>query len=142
MLPNTTLFTNSVTVNTAFSIRRMHYEVAIGYQEDIDQVKTIILEAVNSVDGVLKDPPAEALVVALADASVNLCIYWWTTMPQHMHILHQQDKVLTALKKTLIKNGIDLPFPTQQIILQSLPETSHGDHAHQGKALAESKAQG
>src|SRR5947199_7264381 len=62
VLPNTALFTNSVTVNTAFGKRRLEYEVAIDCKGNIDHVKKTILHIVNSVHGVLDDPPAEALV--------------------------------------------------------------------------------
>ena len=127
VLPNTSLFTNSVTVNTAFGKRRLEYEVGIDYKEDIDQVKKIILDAVNSINGVLEYPPAEALVVALAESSINIRVYWWTMMPRHMDALHLQDKVLTALKNSLIESGIDLPLPTQQIVLRTLPESGNGD---------------
>jgi small conductance mechanosensitive channel len=129
VLPNTTLFTNPVTVNTAFGKRRLECEVGIGYKEDIDQVKTLILDVVNSIDGVLDNPPAEALVAALAESTVNIRVYWWTKMPQHIHTLHLQDKVLTALKTRLVENDIDLPFPTQQILLQMLPKSDNGDHS-------------
>lgn len=119
VIPNADLFTHSVTVNTAFSRRRLQYEVGVSYKEDIGEVKEIILKAVNSVEGVLHDPPAEAFVVALADSSVTIRVYWWTTMPQHLSILRLQDKVLTILKNRLLEHGVDLPFPTQQIYLQS-----------------------
>jgi small conductance mechanosensitive channel len=139
VLPNTTLFTNSVTVNTAFGKRRMEYEVGIDFKEDIDQVKKIILDAVNHIDGVLNDPPAEALVVALADSSVNIRIYWWTMTPQHIHTLHLQDKVLTALKNRLVKSGIEFPMPTQQIVLQTLSANGNSEHSDDNKALADGK---
>ena len=139
VLPNTSLFTNSVTVNTAFGKRRLEYEVGIDYKEDIDQVKKIILDAVNSINGVLEYPPAEALVVALAESSINIRVYWWTMMPRHMDALHLQDKVLTALKNSLIESGIDLPLPTQQIVLRTLPESGNGDRSDDHKALADGK---
>ncbi|HEY4035139.1 MAG TPA: mechanosensitive ion channel family protein [Ktedonobacteraceae bacterium] len=140
VLPNTTLFTNSVTVNTAFGKRRMEYEVGIDYKEDIDQVKKIILDAVNSIDGVLDDPPAEALVVALADCNVNIRIHWWTMTPQNIHTLHLQDKVLTALKNSMVKSGIDLPMPSQQILLQTLSESGNGNHSNDSKLLVDEKS--
>jgi len=139
VLPNTSLFTNSVTVNTAFGKRRLEYEVGIDYNEDIDQVKKIILDAVNSINGVLEYPPAEALVVALAESSINIRVYWWTMMPRHMDALHLQDKVLTVLKNSLIESGINLPLPTQQIVLRTLPESGNGDRSDGHKALADGK---
>jgi len=55
VIPNSELFTNSVTVNTAFENRRLEYDV-IGYGDDIDLAKQLMLEAIHSVNGVLKDP--------------------------------------------------------------------------------------
>jgi len=43
------LFTNSVTVNTAFEHRRLEYDV--GYGDDIDTAKQLMLEAIHSVNG-------------------------------------------------------------------------------------------
>jgi small-conductance mechanosensitive channel len=49
VIPNSELFTNAVTVNTAFENRRLEYDVGIGYGDNIDQAKELMLEAVYSV---------------------------------------------------------------------------------------------
>jgi small conductance mechanosensitive channel len=139
VLPNTTLFTNSVTVNTAFGKRRLEYEVTIDCKGNIDHIKKNLLNIVNSVPGVLDHPPAEAFVVELGDSGVTIRIYWWTTSPDHIRILHLQDKVLIALKNWLIESGIDISVPTQQIVLQKIAENSHADHSDDHKALADGK---
>ncbi|MEP0859117.1 mechanosensitive ion channel family protein, partial [Trichocoleus sp. DQ-U1] len=81
VIPNSELFTNSVTVNTAFENRRLQYDVGIGYGDDIDRAKQLILEAIASVDGVLEDPAPDALVVDLADSTVNIRARWWVQPP-------------------------------------------------------------
>src|SRR5579875_2459437 len=70
VIPNTDLFTNSVTVNTAFEKRRLEYEISIGYEDDIDKAKHIIIEALPTIEGILREPPPEALVTALTDSGV------------------------------------------------------------------------
>ncbi len=140
VIPNADLFTHSVVVNTAFRSRRLQYEVGVGYTEDIDEVKELILAAVNSVSGVLHDPPAEAFVVALAESSVNIRVYWWTTMPQHISMLRLQDKVLTVLKNRLIESGVDLPLPAQLIYFQR-QASSNGQHAEERNVLTERLAE-
>lgn len=62
VIPNSELFTNSVTVNTAFESRRPEYDVGIGYGDDIDWTKQLMLEALHSVDVVLQDPAPDVLV--------------------------------------------------------------------------------
>ena len=131
VIPNSELFTNSITVNTAFDKRRLEYDVGIGYGDDIDRAKQLILEAIASVDGVLTDPPPDALVVALAESTVNIRTRWWIQPPRRADALDTQDKVLTAIKKKLTSNGIDLPFPTQQILFHDQTEETDGNRSHQ-----------
>ncbi len=131
VIPNSELFTNSVTVNTAFENRRLQYDIGIGYGDDIDEAKRLILEAVNETDGVLESPAADAIVVELAGSSVNIRARWWINPPRRAESLELQDRVLTAIKKKLTANGIDLPFPTQQILFHDQTEETDGDRAYQ-----------
>jgi small conductance mechanosensitive channel len=131
VIPNSDLFTNSVTVNTAFGHRRLEYDIGIGYGDDIDRAKELILDAIASVDKVLKDPPPEALVMELADSTVNIRARWWVTPPRRAEALDSRDKVLSAIKKKLTANGIDLPFPTQQILFHDQTEETDGDRTRQ-----------
>ena len=131
VIPNATLFTGAVMVNTAFEKRRLEYDVGIGIGDDIAQAKTLMLEAIRSVDGVLQAPAPEVLVVKLADFSVQLRARWWITPPRRADALDMQDQVLAAMKTTLIAHGIDLPFPTQQILFHDQTEETDGDRARQ-----------
>jgi len=131
VIPNSELFTNSVTVNTAFENRRLEYDVGIGYGDDIDRAKGLILEAICSVDGILKEPPPDVLVVELAGSSVNIRARWWIKPPYRADALDMQDHVLVAIKNKLTANGIDLPFPTQQILFHDQTEETDGDRTRQ-----------
>ncbi len=131
VIPNSELFTNSVTVNTAFDSRRLEYDVAIGYGDDIDAAKRLILEAIHETDGVLQEPVPDAIIVDLAGSSVNIRARWWIKPPRRADVLNLQDKVLTAIKKKLVANGIDLPFPTQQILFHDQTEETDGDRTRQ-----------
>ncbi len=126
VIPNSELFTNSVTVNTAFENRRLEYDIGIGYGDDIDQAKQLILEAIHTVDSVLKDPVPEALVMDLAESTVNIRARWWIKPPRRADALNSRDKVICAIKKKLVENGIDLPFPTRQILFHDQTEETDG----------------
>ena len=131
VIPNSELFTNSLTVNTAFDNRRLQYDIGIGYGDDIDRAKQVILEAIASVDCVLREPSPDVLVVALAESTVNIRARWWVSPPRRGDALETQDKVLTAIKKKLTASGIDLPFPTQQILFHDQTEETDGDRSRQ-----------
>ena len=131
VIPNAELFSNSVTVNTAFMHRRLQYDIGIGYGDDIATAKQLILEAIHEIEGVLKTPAADAIVVDLADSTVNIRARWWVEPPRRAEVLDLQDLVLTNIKNKLTANGIDMPFPTQQILFHDQTEATDGDRAQQ-----------
>ena len=131
VIPNAELFINAVTVNTAYDKRRLQYDIGIGYGDDIGKARQLIIEAMKGVDGVLADPAPEALVVDLAGSSVNIRARWWINPPRRADIMDAQDLVLEAIKNTLTAHGIDLPFPTQQILWHDQTEDTDGDRKSQ-----------
>ncbi len=131
VIPNAELFTNSVTVNTAFDKRRIEYDFGIGYGDDIDHAKQLILETIRETEGVLQDPAPDVLVMELADFTVNIRGRWWINPPRRADTLDFRDKVLTAVKNKLTANGVDMPFPTQQILFHDQTEETDGNRNRQ-----------
>ena len=130
VIPNGSLFTESVTVNTAFEKRRAQFDVGIGYGDDIKHARDVMVQAMRGVEGVADDPAPEVLVIALGDYSVNIRARWWTAS-ERLAQLQVQDRVLEAIKTALSDNGIDLPFPTQQILFHNQTEPGDGDRRQQ-----------
>lgn len=131
VIPNAELFTNAVTVNTAYDKRRLQYDIGIGYGDDIARARQLMIEAMREVEGVLTDPAPEALVVDLAESTVNVQVRWWINPPRRTDVMHAQDMVLEAIRNKLTENGIDLPFPTRQILFHDQTEETDGDRKHQ-----------
>ncbi len=131
VIPNSNLFTQSVTVNTAFETRRLQYDIGIGYGDDIARAREVIIGALRGVHGVIQDPAPEALVVDLAGSSVNIRARWWINPPQRTDVVASLDQALAAIKAALVAEGIDLPFPTRQVLFHDQTETTDGDRTHQ-----------
>lgn len=131
IIPNSNLFTNKVTINTAYDKRRISVFIGIGYGDDISQAKQVILDTVSKIDGILKDPSPYVLVINYGGSSVDLEIRFWLSPPRRLDILQMQDAVMEALKPALFQAGIDLPFPTQQILFHDQTEETDGDRKTQ-----------
>lgn len=131
VIPNSTLFTDPVTVNTAMDQRRLEYDVGIGYGDDLARAKALMLETVRGTDGVLPEPAPEALVMELAESSVNVRLRWWVQPPRQYDVLASRDAVLERVKGALQKAGIDLPFPTRQVLFHDQTEEGDGDRSRQ-----------
>ena len=130
IIPNGELYTNSVTVNTAFAQRRWEYDIGIGYGDDVEQARAIILHALQQAEDVMPDPAVDVIVVDLAASSVNLRARWWT-QSRIADGLAAQDRVLTRVKRALVDAGIDLPFPTHQVLFHDQTESTDGDRRRQ-----------
>src|ERR1700692_3623262 len=85
VIPNADLFTHSVTVNTALDIRRWEYDLAVKGIRELAELKSLVINAVSKVPGVLTDPRPEVLVMDLGDADLNAVkvrVLWWTKAPR------------------------------------------------------------
>ena len=130
VIPNATIYTQSVKVFNAYDVRRAATEVGIGYGDDIDEARRLILEAISEVDEVLKEPPPSVLAVSFGDSSVTLKARWWTKS-RRADFLRGRDRVIPAIRRKLGEHGIDLPYPTQQILFHDQTEETDGDRARQ-----------
>lgn len=131
VIPNAELFTNAVTVNTANPLRRMEHDLGIGVGDDIERARAVVLDTLAGLDGVERRPAPDVCVVDLADFSVKLRVRWWITPPRRADVVAARDQVLTALKARLLAEGIDLPYPTTQVLFHDQTEVTDGDRRRQ-----------
>jgi small conductance mechanosensitive channel len=113
VIPNAELFIHSVTVNTAFEIRRWEYELSTKAPYGLAKLKSFLVDTLAKVDGVLPEPAPEALVIDLGDADagvVKLRLTWWTKNPRQHEMVASHDRVLTAIREAL-QPRVDKPSP-------------------------------
>ena len=130
IIPNSQIYSDPVSVITAYDMVRSQYDVGIGYGDDIEEAKRIALETVQGIDGVLEDPGPDVLTWDLAGSSVNLRVRWWSK-PQRGGVVTLRDQVLMRVSRALLAAGVDLPFPTQQVLFHDQTEATDGDRTKQ-----------
>lgn len=123
VIPNSDLFTDSVTVNTAYRNRRSEYDVGIGYEDDIASAQSLCLEVLQEIEGVLEQPAPDTVMVELGDSAVVFRVRWWTDS-RKADVLQVQDRVLREVKNRLTDAGFNLPFPIRTVYLNQVNETA------------------
>jgi small-conductance mechanosensitive channel len=131
VIPNADLFAGKVLVNTAYERRRLTIRFGIGNGDEIAQAKRVILDVARGAEGVLPDPPPVVRVAELGDFAVQLDLFVWIDPPQRVEMLDVIDRVLERGKAALTAAGIDLPFPTQQVLFHDQTEATDGDRSGQ-----------
>ncbi len=116
VVPNNELYMKSVLVRTAFPHRRTKIVVGIGYNEDHEKARAILLDVLKNTEGVLDSPEPDVNVVELGDSSVNLKLLYWTDSVQSS-TRKTSDRVVSAAKTALDKAGIEIPFPQRVLTM-------------------------
>lgn len=130
VIPNSDIYTSPVTVNTAFPTRRDQFDIGIGYGDNPARAAQVFIEAIRQVEGVEQDPAPEALPWGLDASSVTLRARWWTKS-KRTDLVHLRARVIGAIWRAAADNGIDLPFPTTQVLFHDQTETTDGDRTRQ-----------
>jgi len=107
IVPNSDLFTKSVTVNTAYERRRMRCDVKVK-SSDARRAHDVLERAILSdIEGVEKDPKASVLLIGLGAELLTFRLLWWSS-PKRGDYLIVQDRVLLAVHDVLQRDGIAL----------------------------------
>ncbi|QHI08811.1 mechanosensitive ion channel family protein [Acinetobacter haemolyticus] len=118
VIPNATVYTSAVTVNTAYQQRRCEFVVGIGYDDDEQKAKQIVLDILNNDRNVLSQPKFSVNVTALADFSVNLTVRWWIDTTE-TDILSSTSSIQAQVKQAFNAQDINIPYPIQELKVQA-----------------------
>ncbi len=110
VIPNSDLYMKAVLVRTAFQSRRSKLTVGIGYSDDHEKAREVLLDALKKTEGVLEKPEPDVNVYELADSSVNMRLIYWTK-PTQSEVRKTLDRVISAVKLALNEAGIEIPSP-------------------------------
>jgi small conductance mechanosensitive channel len=131
LIPNASLFTDKIEVITAYERRRLQFPLTIGNGDEIARARDVVVRALRSTPGVLADPAPEALVTGLGGAGVDMVARFWIDPPRRREAVDALDGAVEAVKRALAEAGIDLPFPTTQVLFHDQTEETDGDRARQ-----------
>ena len=116
---NSQLFTNNyknLTSNHGYVLAVVPYGVAYG--SDLQQVIQLVDSAVNQLKHRWMDPSkvAKSVVGELADSGINLKMFVWADAPKKSYVVSD---VLKCIYDTLNANGIEIPFPQQDVHIKN-----------------------
>ena len=112
---NSQLFTKNyknLTRNHGYVLQVIPYGVAYG--SNLQQVITLVDDAVNALNHkwVDRSKKARSVVGELGDSSINFKMFVWTNAAKKADVISD---VLRTIYDTLNQNGIEIPFPQQDV---------------------------
>ena len=111
-VPNGSIMSNSVVNYSVNGTRRVDLDISVAYGNDIDRVRTILLEEGASHTMVLKDPEPVCRLLESGESSLNFTLRLWTETDNYWQVRFD---VLESVYKRLEREGIEIPFPQMDV---------------------------
>lgn len=116
LIPNKTIFQNAITNYTENGKRRVDLEVGVSYGDDLEKVQKVTLEAINSLDDILKDEGIHFYFTDYGDSSINFVLMFWTEYKKkHSEYMEAKHRAIMAINKAFNANDITIPFPIRTL---------------------------
>jgi len=112
LIPNGTLYTNAITIRGAGEKRRMTFSFCLPYTVDLENAKSIILNAIRTTENVVDEPSPNVLTSEMTADGIVVNAAFWLNTSEH-NPLGVLDRCLTSVHSTLRQNGI-VPFDSAE----------------------------
>ncbi len=114
-LPNADVLAQPIINFTRAQFYRVELSAKVPYQTDLEEVRALILDQLQSVPGYVEVPASQVLFHTFADSSINFTIQFWINKTTDQHVA--KDAALTKIRKAFEAANIEVPYPVQ--IVQS-----------------------
>jgi len=114
-VPNSTLANNAVTNAMANDRLRLQFVFGVGYDEEIDEAREVILEDARSLPDVLDDPEPTVRTTELADSYVGLESRIWIEDPGRGKFKSVLSEHVEGVKERFDAEEIEMPYPYREL---------------------------
>jgi len=112
IVPNGVVTSGVITNISGQGEIRVDMTYGIGYDDDIDQAKSVINKVAQSCPEVIKDKPVDIFVSELADSSVNFVVRPWCKSEHYWDVYFYMHE---NIKKQMDVAGIGIPYPQMDL---------------------------
>ena len=115
IIPNKDVFQNPIENYTLLGKRRLDLNVGISYGEDLESVKSLTIQAVKDIDGLVEEEEVTMFYTGFGDSSINYVIRLWINVHDNVNILEVQSQCILKIKKVYDEHNIMIPFPIRTL---------------------------
>jgi small conductance mechanosensitive channel len=120
VIPNKNIIDEVLANHSKHGETRVDVPVGIAYKEYIPEARRVILEALQSVEGVEDTPPPDVVVTELGGSSVNMDVRVWIGDAAEERAVYAG--VIEASKLALDAAGIQIPYPHLQLFIDDVED--------------------
>lgn len=110
IVPNAKVLGDVITNLSGQTNRRIEIHFTVGYGENLNKVRELLIATAVGHYRVLKEPEVWSGVTALQDSAVQVTLHAWVRSEDHFQT---QADLIQSGKEALDRAGIEIPFPHQ-----------------------------
>ncbi|MBE0640194.1 MAG: mechanosensitive ion channel [Bacteroidales bacterium] len=114
ILPNGSLSNGPMTNYSTEPQRRVDFTFGVGYGDDIDKARKIIMDLITADERILKDPVPFVAISGLGSSAVNFAVRVWVNAENFWGVFFDMNE---NVKKAFDKNNVSIPFPQTDVHL-------------------------
>lgn len=120
VMPNKEIIEDVLVNHSMYGETRVDIPMGIGYPEDVEEARKVLLDAASTVEGVGEEPAPTVVVTELGDSSVNLQVRVWVMEAAQEKAIYAS--TLERCKRALVEAGFEIPFPHLQLLVDQVKE--------------------
>ncbi len=114
IVPNADVMSNPIVNYSRANERRVDFSLNLSHASEPDEVRRIVIQAIEEVKGVVKQPEPLIVFNSLTDSALELNISFWVDVTKN-DPLKAKDAVLLKVKSVFSEKGIEIPHPVQAV---------------------------
>ena len=112
VIPNGKIIAGNIINFSREPVRRNEFIIGVAYDSDIDQVKKILTDIIQSDERILKDREMTVRLNELGASSINFVVRVWSNSSDLQSVYWD---VLERIKREFDANGISFPYPQMDV---------------------------
>ncbi|WP_337017047.1 small-conductance mechanosensitive channel MscS [Leclercia sp. AS011] len=121
VIPNGKIIANNIINFSREPVRRNEFIIGVAYDSDIDKVKALLTNIIESDERILKDREMTVRLNELGASSINFVVRVWSNSGDLQSVYWD---VLERVKRDFDANGISFPYPQMDVNFKRVKETA------------------
>lgn len=119
VIPNGKIIAGNIINFSREPVRRNEFIIGVAYDSDIDQVKKILTDIIQSEERIIKDREMTVRLNELGASSINFVVRVWSNSSDLQSVYWD---VLERIKREFDANGISFPYPQMDVNFKRVKE--------------------
>ncbi|MFZ3390426.1 MULTISPECIES: small-conductance mechanosensitive channel MscS [Buttiauxella] len=121
VVPNGKIIAGNIINFSREPVRRNEFIISVAYDSDIDKVKQILTDIINSDERVLKDRDITVRLNELGPSAINFVVRAWSNSGDLQNVYWD---VLERVKREFDAQGISFPYPQMDVNFKRVKEAA------------------